>query len=382
MNKPEKNWMVVTIFLCILAIFTGCKGAKYDGLDETTENLLESSSSFEGTCEESSIIEEPSADWKPAVYWAEPLHFSEEAIKSFIEANGDSIVSDQEDESAYRIFYSGITENGSEFIRQENTEGHPYRVFQYWNEEKDKYYSSYNIYVREQAYNMYVQDNIKQLFTEKKDFSFASASQAEKIVRNMLESLGLSDLILLRTLYLDHEAMSKLGTILSTDEQFASIKGELTENNGYPIKENWSDADDCYQFGFLINVNSVPLTYRNTTRDTGTYCGSEVTVRFSKDGIISLNVWTPWTIKEIAYTDVESVSAQDALEKAKDKLGQVLTYQDLVFEKVNLEYRYRQVKNSWQLHPVWVVTASHKMEYMEGRNFEYVYIDALTGEEL
>lgn len=383
MNKPEKNWMVVAILLCILVIFTGCKGAKYDGLDETTGNLLESSSSFEGTCEESSIIEEPPADWKPAVYWAEPLHFSEEAINAFIEANGDSIVLAQEDVSTHYITYSGTTKNGSQFIRHENVEGHPYRVFQYWNEEKDKYYNSYNIYSGEETYNTISQyNNIGQMFTQKRDFSFASANQAEQTVRNLLESLGLSDLVLVRTLYLDHKTMAKVGDILSTDEQSASIKGDTSENNDYPLKENWSEADDCYQFCFLINVSCVPLSYRFIIRDTGTYCGSEVLVRFSKDGIINLSVSTPWLVGNIAYTTTESISAREVFEKAKEKLEHVLTYQDLVFEKVNLEYQYCQNKDSWQLRPIWVVTASHKMEYIEGRSFEYVYIDALTGKEL
>ena len=143
-------------------------------------------------------------------------------------------------------------------------------VFQYMDQEKYGTYSAYPIYSGEEQYENNTQFNVGWMFAEAKDFSFATAKEAEGAVRAALSVLGVSDLILLRTLYIDHNIMEAAGKKLATEPQYAPI-GETKENNGYPIREDWSSADDAYMFSFGISVNGTPLATRFEVRDTSTY---------------------------------------------------------------------------------------------------------------
>jgi hypothetical protein len=265
-------------------------------------------------------------------------------------------------------------------MSQISADNHPFSVFQYKNSEKCLYFDDYPIYYGEENYQTNSQYTIGWMFEEEKDFSFASASQAEHTVREALACLGLSEVTLIRTLYLDHTIMEKAGKLLSTAERYAPI-GESVPNNGFPIKEDWSESDDGYMFSFAISVQGTPLSYRSFPTDTSVYCGCEIIVWFTKDGIVFLTVTTPWVVEASSSTDMNVVSPQSAIETTKKKLENVLTYQDFEIESVYLEYQYIQVQNTWKLTPVWVVTFSYDVLHMDSRSYGTVYFDALSGEE-
>lgn len=317
----------------------------------------------------------------PCVYVAEPQRFTQEDIGSFLESNGDQIVASQNKTTAYYDIYSGTCTSGSEFLYQVDANGHPFSVFQYVNKAKSLFIQSYPIYYGEETFLTNPAYMVGGMLTEQKDLSFASAGQAEQEVREKLAALGLGELILIRTLYIDYQTMKEVGELVSTDDNYAPI-GDPQKNNGYPVKDNWSAADDAYMFSFVISVNGAPMSYYWDQTETATYSGNEVIVWFTADGIVSLTVTTPWSLTEKDETQGVCVSAGAALTLAKEKLGNVLTYDNLIIEKIALEYYYAQNGNTWSLIPIWLVTASYEMEYSNGRNYEYIRVDATTGLEI
>lgn len=380
--KNSIVFLLVALSFCVLVV--GCGKIAEVGTVSETDQAAQSRHVYEQIREGFLIdadIEPFIGNDMPAVYQAEPKCISENEIEAFLEKNGDSIISSQEMETENYKIYRGTCKSGSTIFQKESINGHPYSVFQYRNEEKDMYYNDYHIYIGEDSFDPDSKFSVSQMFTEKKEFAFASSQEAEQDVRDALAALGFSDLILVRTLYADHETMEKAGEILSSDERFASLKDDKMANNGYPIKSDWSKDDDCYIFGFLLGIHGVPLSYRFEVYDTENYCGSQIVVNYTKDGIVSLSIDSPWFLKEVVDIPSEIVSAGTVLESAKERLGNIASGTDLVVEKVTLEYEYCQDESTWLLSPVWVVTVSKQMEYVDARKYEYLRFNAITGEE-
>lgn len=220
------------------------------------------------------------------------------------------------------------------------------------------------------------------MFIEPKAFSFATKAEAEQNVRDALAALGLSNLKLLRTLYCDHQTLEAAMDRVTTNEDYGPI-GVTVENNGYPIRDDWSEDDDAYMFSFGISVHGVSMSYRyDTSEETAWYTGSNVVVWYTKDGIVSLSVDTPWEVGEVETPPEPIISAQTALEAAKTKFGYNLMDRDKRIEEIRLEYHYIQDRERWLLKPVWAVALSYTDETHFDRYYSFMNIDALTGDEL
>lgn len=329
---------------------------------------------------ESSALEpEPSGN-EDGIYAAEPLRFSKEDIDRFLAYCGDSVAQSKEDASSTSIMYSGTCKTGKEFLCIERTGYHPQEVFQYIDQGKYNTYSSYPIYSGEELYETNAQYSVGWMFTEPKEFSFAAADEAESYVRSALSALGVSELTLLRTLYIDHNTMEEAGEKLATDPAYAPI-GEPQENNGYPIRDDWSEADDAYMFSFSIPVGSAALSPRFELRETATYIGTQIIVWYSSNGIDFLSVDMPWKVCALEQKPGALISAQAAAEVAQKKIGSILTYQNTTYSDPFLEYQYRQEKNKWILYPVWTVKASYQVNDSPDTFYSYVSVDAFTGQE-
>lgn len=315
------------------------------------------------------------------IYEAEPQHFSDEDINRFLSCCADSIASSQKDTGDTFIRYSGTTNSGKHFLCLENTGYHPHSVFQYIDQERYNTYSAYPIYSGEELYETNAQYSVGWMFTEPKDFSFAAAKDAEESVRSALAALGMSDITLLRTLYIDHNTMEAAGKRLATDPVYAPI-GEPKENNGYPIRDDWSETDDAYMFSFGISVESATLSTRFEIRDTATYIGSQIIVWYSAKGVDFLSVDMPWKVGAIAQEPEKTISSEEALKIVKNQVEGVLTYQNISYFNPFLEYQYRQEKDKWVLYPVWTVKVSYQMIESTETHYSFISVDALTGEEL
>jgi len=315
------------------------------------------------------------------IYEAESQRFSDEDIDRFLSYCADSVASSQKETGDTHIRYSGTTKSGKQFLYLENTGYHPHKVFQYIDQERYHTYNAYPIYSGEELYETNTQFNVGWMFTEPKDFSFATEKDAEKSVRSALAALGVSDLTLLRTLYIDHNTMEEAGKKLATDPIYAPI-GEPQENNGYPIRDDWSEADDAYMFSFGISVESAALSTRFEIRDTATYIGSQIIVWYSANGIDFLSVDMPWKVGAVVQEPEKTISSEDALHVVKNRVEGILTYQNVSYFEPFLEYQYRQEKDKWVLYPVWTVKISYQMAGGTDAIYSFLSVNALTGEEI
>lgn len=356
---------------------------------ETTSSNSDSNESlqhFTETVNESFHIDaeakEYPAEGTAGIYVGDPKRISKEEIQRFIDACGTKIASSQEINSSDMDYYNGVCENGAVFYAEQDVHNHPYSKFIYRNDEKCKFYQAYPIYTGEEEYLTNTKYTVGWMFSESKVLSFGTATEAEQRIRIALEALGLTDLKLLRTLYCDHQTLDSAMQRITTNEDYSPL-GMTAENNGYPVKETWSEEDDAYVFSFGFSVYGVPMSYRyfDSSR-TAWYTGSEIVVWYTKDGIVNLVVNTPWQVGRTETSPAPIVSAQTALDVAKAKLECDLIKQDKRIEEIRLEYHYVQDWGRWLLMPVWAVACSSRSGPDTDRVYTFVYVDALTGNEL
>lgn len=194
--------------LCIAIVCTACT----KGNTETayTEKSIAATAAQVQNTQHSASETEANTE-KAGLYEAEPQHFSDEDINRFLSHCGDSVASSQKDTGDAHMKYSGTTNKGKESLSLKSTGYHPHEVFQYVDEERYAIYREYPIYAGEEAYETNAQYSVGWMFTEPKDFSFATAEEAEKSVRTALAALGVTDITLLRTQYIDHNTMEAAG---------------------------------------------------------------------------------------------------------------------------------------------------------------------------
>ena len=320
-------------------------------------------------------------DGLAGVYTGEPLCFTQNNIDSFLKVCKDEVLSSTEKKIDGKTLYDAQCKSGNRVLYLSSSQYHPLSVFQYINKEKYKMYHDYPIYNSEESFLTNRMYTVGWMFEQPKNFEFATEREAEQHVRAALTALGIPNLILLRTLYVDYENMEKAGKLLATDENYAPL-GDRRENNGYPIRDDWSEADNAYMFSFELSIDGVPISYRHDTQDTATYCGTQVIVWYTHEGIAFLSVETPWTVGKLEISPSEVIPASEALTIAKEKFEQNLVYQDKRIEALRMEYQYFQNRKSWMLRPVWQVRLSYKIKDCDIPYFEYMTIDAHTGKEL
>lgn len=368
-------------FIAALSIVFFCTACTKGKDDTNCTKELHDISTIRGQDSERSTITSETRSNYMGIYEAEPQRFSDENISQFLSCCDDSIASSQKDIEDTYISYSGATKSEKQFLYLESTGFHPHGVFQYIDQKRYSTYSSYPIYSGEELYETNALYSVGWMFTEPKDFSFASAKDAEKSVRTALDALGVSDISLLRTLYIDHNTMEEAGKILATDPVYAPI-GEPKENNGYPIRDDWSEADDAYMFSFGISVESTTLSTRFEIRDTASYVGSQVIVWYSANGIDYLSVDMPWKVGAVVQGPEKIISPEEALQVVKNRVEGILTYQNPSYTEPFLEYQYKQAKEKWLLYPVWTVKVSYQVIGSSEIYYSFISVDALTGEEI
>lgn len=403
LNFSRTNFRALIIILGIIFCLTGCakddRNPQAHSMASSSPSSSNDSTPSEGkdispqpTRIEEKVTENFSVDaevigYHPdglvGVYSAKPKDFTKEDIQEFLDDSGKSILSVKEWDDGEMMYYKGECSDGYSFTYMWGKDGvnnHPYADFRYRDGKHYKTYYDYPIYTDEGNYATNQQYTVGWMFTEPKDFSFAAAQEAEDAVRESLAKLGLPDLVLLRTLYIDHETMAKAGELLSTDESYAPI-GEPVENNGYPLRDDWSEMDDAYMFSFSISVHGVPMSYRFEEGDTATYCGTSVVVWYTKYGITYLFISTPWTVGREVIPPSSIVPPQTALEVIKDKYSYDLNAIDRCVEEIRLEYKYLQDRDRWILQPVWAARISRSSGIAKYPSYEYMNVDALTGLE-
>lgn len=413
MNENQKELHPIIALLGVLVCLTGCASTSPSpkvqvsespavieaGLENNSQVNVTSPQEYPVYTESRHIVETINDDFRidadvvgypidgmASVYTAEPKDFTKEEIEAFIAHCGESIVSVKEWDDGAMQYFNGECTNGYRFGYMWGLDGfnnHPYAEFRFYDTERYRTYYDYPIYSGgEQNYITNPQYTVGWMFTERKEFSFATEKEAEASVREALAVLGLPNLTLLRTLYIDHHTLEEAGELLAKDEKYAPITGKV-ENNGYILRDDWSEEEDAYMFSFGISIAGVPMSYLfDDSGETATYCGSEVNVWYTKYGITFLGVNTPWTVGAEEISRKQIISAEAALETAKEKYSYDLHMKDKKIEEIRLLYKYSQNRNQWLLRPAWTVRISYTNEHSDERYYRFMYIDALTGTEL
>ena len=365
------------VALCLIVTLVGC-GEKT--MDTVTEPPTDPVHFYEEVREDflidAEVIGFPS-DNSLTVYEATPRVITEGQILNFLTANGDNITEWEEHDSEYFIGHRGKTALEGRFWAGTDTSGLYPGDVSYQNSMNERW-SECHLYYGEQYYNNNESFYFAHLFTEPQDFAFATAQEAEAKVRDMLSILGLNDLILSRTFYIDHEILAdEVTPILQTEEW------QSRDKRGYiPTFDDWSEADDGYIFEYRLCVDSIPIFAYNTDLGTLLHHGDTIYVWYQASGIISLAANASlWDIGAPAEIAANHISGAEALSIARVRLENTKSYTKTTVYKISAEYFYVLDGSRFLMRPVWVVyanatTANHFT------STQYVIIDAITGDEI
>ncbi len=103
-------------------------------------------------------------------------------------------------------------------------------IFNYDREENAL--KEYPIYTGQDDYNENKNKRLAFLFEEPVDLACGTAEEAEKAIRAALTALGLSDVVLNRTLYISHDRMVQADELMQSEEWMENIAKRGTSGKG------------------------------------------------------------------------------------------------------------------------------------------------------
>lgn len=370
--KKFPRLTVLALAACLMLGLTGCAR---DADDLRESDGTDPTHFYEQVREDFRIDAEvvPFPAGVPKVYEGIRYDFPREDIDAFLTASGDSLTEWEFTTYAMIQYFSGSTASGGGLLVALGNNLYPSSLS--YNHPHADWWGNYHIYAGQNHYDTGAEFVFADRFMEPKDFAFATAREAEDAVRAALSSFGFRDLILNRALYVDHAVMPEITEELK--------KPEWSELKPQPVKEEWTAEEDGYIFEFFLPVDGAPLFYGSVSKDTYNYNGASIVVWYQEAGIVWLEVRHPFFPGEVAEAPEKIISAAQALDIARTKLANILTYQDVVISKVSGEYIYVHNNGSFLLRPVWIVYADYSYTlHPEYRNREFVILDAVTGEEI
>ena len=392
--KLWKKKRAVALGLALMLALPGCQ--KPDG-EEGTRKVTEASGLLQEavSMDPTHIFEEvkedflidaeisgPPAGIVPKVYRGHYKGFSKEEVNAFLKQVGDGVAEvDSDGIEGKDYYYSGVCTGGGYFFSKRNADGSTTTSEFSYSKNKNKV-DEYPIYINQNDYNIDRKSRLAFLFEEPVDLACGTAEEAEENIRAALSTLGISDVVLNRTLYISHDRMEQADELMQTEEwNSAGKKGMDTQFQA----KNWTEADDCYMFEFFCAVDGIPLSYQFWKRDTTTYCGNNILVWYDASGIFSLQVDYPWVADEVVQEPEAVISAEEALKVVQNKIGNVITNQNHELQNLTLRYLYRQDGDNWLLIPVWEAVIHQTPKDADSWMVDgctYVIVDAITGKEI
>ena len=392
--KLWKKKQAAALSLAVLMALPGCQtpdpGTSGSGTSDPSAQQVEAAATdpthiYEEVGENFLIdaeISGPPEGVVPKVYRGHYKSFSKEEIDAFLEQVGDSVSEIRGDGIEGKDYcYFGACTSGGSFSTRANADGTTTTSDFSYNRRKNKI-DEYQIYINQDDYDDSKEIRLAYLFEEPTDMACGTAAEAEEAIRMALSALGLSDIVLNRTLYISHDRMAQADELMQTEEWSGSVKGgEISQFQG----NDWSEADDCYMFEFFCGVDGIPLSYQSWKQETTTYCGNYITAWYDADGLLSVGVYYPWVADEVAEEPDQVISAEEALQVVQNKIGNVITGQNQELQSLTLRYLYRQDGDAWLLIPVWeavIHQASKDPNSWVPESCTYVTVDAITGKEI
>lgn len=370
----KRFWNRIIVGVCACALLL--VGCAQEDAEQTQMETQTDPSQFSETVNDRLTIDAPVYPFvdAPKVYRATSEFFTQEQIEAFLTSCGDFLVSLEDVSTEYYVQSSGTTEKDGTIGFSTSASLLFPSCFYYST--TYNWWGTYNIYVGQQYYDEQPAFNKADMFAEPKEFAFSTVADAEATVRDALAQLGLTDLYLNRTLYVYKEGMEELTKSI---EEFNAL--DLLKPT--PTKNDWTDEDEGYLFEFFQTLDGTPIVYLKKSTDALNYLGAYIIVHYQKSGITYVEVNRYLNADECVETPSSIISASEALEYAKQKLGSVLTRQDASITKVSGEYMYVRENGEFLLRPVWVIYSKYADSgYADFVKWDYVFIDAITGEEI
>lgn len=323
-----------------------------------------------------------SSDTALRTYIGNVQTLSQEKINSFLNQVGDSIsqITDDQD-GRYGYIFGGYGSRGSSFYYNSTAslwDVPPYMYFSYEVGAAVEWLGKYPIYYGQSDYDRNESLRLANFFEEPLNLSFAPIEEADAAIREALSILGLEDLVINRTLCLSSERLEEAVQYIIDNNWDMDGTGL-----SYPQKESWNESDECYIFEYYTAIDGIPMLYSLDTLSTSVYCYNQIIVYYNADGIIKLQIESPWTTEKVYQEYNQYVSAYEAMNLAKEKLENIIYEEKVVVTSIKLHYMYVQDGAQWLLVPVWQIKILQPNVWIsDSFYYTYITIDARTGTEI
>ena len=328
----------------------------------------------------------PAPDAQPKVYAAQFPVLDEETVADFWEALGrtETEVVPCEDWVGKKVYKSLSDTDGVLMYMYSVSDDHGNPVYELSYVEHTVH--DYNFAVRDYNVNRfeYPEDNTA-FYTEERDFSFMSCKDALAWAERLLQSLGISNVSLRESFYLDH---TKLNEMLANE----SSAWYIEMNHGQEFaKTGYDEADDAYVFHFDVTIDGIPVIADNFELTTLYYEAPSVHIKINRQGVYELWAMKPWQVGEALPTTGTLIDGNEILARVKTLAQNQLSACDRVIDTAALRYLPWQDGDRWILKPVWYVSilnrnavTYHRSEtdsYLADTRTWYLF-DAYTGEQI
>lgn len=319
----------------------------------------------------------------PKVYVAESIAIDESFINAFLAAFKDApgaleITPMENDLTLYRM---DKTENDFQLSAAVNKNiNFDSAWIGYHSNREDYEWQRYYVDYRAPEDRALYADFGSMMYTEPRSFAFASPEEAAQEICDILAGLGIPNLRLCDTLYVDHETVKEFAESGWIAEHY-----EAFEESALP-EHTWTEADDFYYFTFSFDIAGIPMYAMPFVTSTFSYPGGNVWAKYGAEGVIDLGCYYPRMAGAVVEEPPSILSAEDALAVAVRKKEDVITGHEQIIDSIALRYYCVQEGDRWLLTPIWVVSVLEKNYYaVENGNkdkYDRVIIDAITGKEI
>ena len=346
--KLWKKKQAVALSLAVLMALPGCQtpdpGTSGSGTSDPSAQQVEAAATdpthiYEEVGESFLIDAEvsgPPEGVVPKVYRGHYKSFSKEEVDAFLEQVGDSVAEIRSDGIKGKNYhYSGICTNGGRVFLQTNADGTTTTsIFNYDREENAL--KEYPIYTGQDDYNENKNKRLAFLFEEPVDLACGTAEEAEKAIRAALTALGLSDVVLNRTLYISHDRMVQADELMQSEEWTAG------RNAAEYVKNLQADTDDRDKHSreeaaeIVLNpVEGVRYTVPSTINPV--HMDENLTVRFRVGGVYKNCYVSVYFDEERVIHKKRPVVAPGEMEQIKLTKEQLMKYPGLKTITVKIE---------------------------------------------
>ncbi|MGM9641223.1 MAG: hypothetical protein ACI3V3_07630 [Faecousia sp.] len=381
----------ILIALLLAAVLAGCgQESRESSLPDSTSDSTDPTHFYEEVAEGLTVDAQVSGRTPgvvPAVYTGSFPALDRAAVDRFLAVCGDAVANVELDVEKGNVWNFVATTDKDAYVGAaicvDSMELNSYS-FSYSSSEYHWYGDVLACYPRFYRAKYPEWDN-SDWFREPKAFGFATEQEADAQVRSFLELLGVQNVALNETLYLDHRVMEEAQ---HTDAAIQKMTGKGQE---LKFKESWTEADDAYHFTYEITQDGFPMVPEVNTGAAQIYIPSMIEVICNRDGIVYLQVFAPWASGEQTEAPETILTAREALENAKEILCLTPVSYERVVKEVSLRYYYVYDGDRCLLRPCWyVATLGLQVPQLvlgevvdEPRDeYSFILLDAVTGQEV